>query len=77
VSVRLIIEGTAIIIVPFIVSLSFDAASLLALVFNQVTCVFVTDDIAQVPVVPISLLGMLLQGFSDSRMSPDLPRGMG
>jgi hypothetical protein len=53
VPVRLIVEGTIIIIVPFIASLSFNATSFLAPVFNQVGCISIVDDIAQVLVVPI------------------------
>jgi hypothetical protein len=60
VSVRLIIEETIIVIVPFTVSFALDAVSLLAPVFNLVVCIFVTNNVAQVPVVPILFFVMLL-----------------
>jgi hypothetical protein len=53
-SLRLIVEGTIIIIVPLIASFLFHAVSLLALVFYLAACISITDDITQVLVIPVS-----------------------
>jgi hypothetical protein len=60
-SVRLVIEGTIIIIVPLITSFLLDALKLLVLVVNPVVCIYVTDDIAHVSVIPITPSVTLLQ----------------
>jgi hypothetical protein len=43
--VRLVIEGTIVIIVPFIALFPLDAISFLAPVFNSVACVFAVNDV--------------------------------
>jgi hypothetical protein len=45
-SVRLVVIGTIVIIVPFFMLLLVNALKLLMLVFNPVTCISTTDDIA-------------------------------
>jgi hypothetical protein len=59
--VRLVIEGTIIVIVPIIMSLLLDALKLLALVVNPATCISTVDDVAQVSVIPIMPSVMLLR----------------
>jgi hypothetical protein len=51
-SVRLVVVGTIIIIVPLITLLLFHALLLSAQVFDPVACISTTDDVAQVTVVP-------------------------
>jgi hypothetical protein len=60
VTVGLVVVGSIVVIVPLLASLAFDAVSLLALVFDPATCISVADNIAQVFVVPISVV--LLSG---------------
>jgi hypothetical protein len=60
-SMRLVIEGTIIIIVPLVTSFLLDALTLLVLVVNPVVCIYVTDDIAHVSVIPITPSVTLLQ----------------
>jgi hypothetical protein len=52
-SVRLVVEGTIIVIVPLITSFMLNALTLLALVVNLVTCISATDDIVQVTIILI------------------------
>jgi hypothetical protein len=59
-SVRLVIEGTIIIIVPFVASFLFDVTSLLAPFFNSDVCISAVNNVTQVPIVPISPLTALL-----------------
>jgi hypothetical protein len=61
--VRLVIEGTIVIIVPFILSfmLNMLSLSLLASVFYPAACISAADDIAQVAVVPIMPSAALLR----------------
>jgi hypothetical protein len=60
-SVRLVIEGTIIVIVPLITSLLLDALMLLAPVVNLVMWISLVDDVAQVSVIPIMPLAAILQ----------------
>jgi hypothetical protein len=53
-SVRLVIIGTIVAIVPLFTSLLFKALTLLTLVFYLTACIFTMDDIAQVSVIPVS-----------------------
>jgi hypothetical protein len=53
-SVRLIIIGTIVIIVPLIMSLLLKALTLLALVFDPTACISAADDVVQISVIPIS-----------------------
>jgi hypothetical protein len=53
-SVRLIIIGTIIVIVPFFTLLLFKALMLLAPVFNPVACISEANDFMQVSVIPVS-----------------------
>jgi hypothetical protein len=59
-SVRLVIEGTIVITVPFIASFLFDAFSLLAVVFNSAACISAVDHVTQVSVIPISFSAVFL-----------------
>jgi hypothetical protein len=59
-SVRLVVEGTIIIIVPLIVPFLLNALSLLALIFDPTVCICVIDDVAQVWVIPIMPSAALL-----------------
>jgi hypothetical protein len=52
-SVRLVIIGTVVVIVPFFMLLLFKALTLLTLDFNPAACISATDDIAQISVIPI------------------------
>jgi hypothetical protein len=52
-SVRLVIIGTVVVIVPFFMLLLFKALTLLTLDFNPAACITATDDIAQISVIPI------------------------
>jgi hypothetical protein len=60
-SVRLVIEGTIIVIVPLITSLLLDALMLLTPVVNLVMWISLVDDVAQVSVIPIMPLAAILQ----------------
>jgi hypothetical protein len=59
-SVRLVIEGTIIIIVPLITSLLLNALLLLAPVFDPSACISTADNVPQVLVIPIMPSTMLL-----------------
>jgi hypothetical protein len=54
VSVRLIVEGTIIVITHFIAAFMLNVVSLLASVFNPLMCIFVMDNVAQIHVVSLS-----------------------
>jgi hypothetical protein len=69
-SVRLVIEGTIVITVPFIVSFLFDAFSLLAVVFNSVVCISAVDHVTQVSVIPISLSAVFLRWSGTTSQVP-------
>jgi hypothetical protein len=59
--VRLVIEGTIIVIIPHIMPFLLSVLMLLALVVNPVACISVTDDIMQVLVILIPPSATLLQ----------------
>jgi hypothetical protein len=59
-SVRLIIIGTIVVIVPIFTLLLFKAFMLLAPVFNPVMCISAVDDITQISVIPVSSTIMFL-----------------
>jgi hypothetical protein len=52
-SVRLVIIGRIIVIVPLFTSLLFKALMLLTLVFYPATCIFAADDVTQVSVISV------------------------
>jgi hypothetical protein len=60
-SVRLVIEGTIIVIVPLITSFLLNALTLLAPVVNPIVCISTTDDVAQISVIPILPSAVFLQ----------------
>jgi hypothetical protein len=53
-SVRLVIIGTIVIIVPLFTPLMFKALTLLTPVFDLAACISAVDDIVQISVIPIS-----------------------
>jgi hypothetical protein len=59
-SVRLLIIGTRVLIVPFFMLLLFKALALLALVFNLAVCISVVDGIVQISVIPVSSSAVFL-----------------
>jgi hypothetical protein len=59
-SVRLVIEGTIIVIVPLISSFLLNALTLLVPVVNPVTCISTADDVTQILVILIPPLVMFL-----------------
>jgi hypothetical protein len=60
-SVRLVVEGTILVIVPLLTSFLLNALTLLASVVNPVVCISVMDDIAQVTVMSILPMAALLR----------------
>jgi hypothetical protein len=60
-SVRLVIEGAIIIIVPFIASFLLNTLSPLAPTFYPAACISAADDVAQISVVPITPSTALLR----------------
>jgi hypothetical protein len=60
-SVRLVIEGTIIIIVPLIASFLLDALSLLVPAFDLTVCISTVEDVAQITVIPTTPSAMLLR----------------
>jgi hypothetical protein len=60
-SVRLILEGTIIIVAPLVIPLLLDALWILALVFDLATCIFAADDIVQVSIIAIMSLVTLVR----------------
>jgi hypothetical protein len=60
-SVRLVIIGTIVVIVPFFMLLLFKALMLLTLIFDLAACIFVADDVAQLSIIPVSSSVAFLQ----------------
>jgi hypothetical protein len=60
-SLRLVIEGTIIIIVPLVTSFLFGAVSFLALIFDPARGISTADDVMQVTVIMVSPLAMFLR----------------
>jgi hypothetical protein len=60
-SMRLVIKGTVVIIVPFFTLVLFEALVLLTLVFNPIMCISVVDDVAQISVIPVSSSAVFLR----------------
>jgi hypothetical protein len=58
--VRLVIEGTIIVIVSLITSFLVNALMLLALVVNPIVCISAADDVAEISVIPIPPLAAFL-----------------
>jgi hypothetical protein len=52
--VRLVVIGTIIVIVSLFTSLLFKALTLPTLVFDPTACIFATNDVVQVSVIPVS-----------------------
>jgi hypothetical protein len=75
-SVRLVIEGTIVIIVPFIASFLLDAFSLLEAVFDSITCISVADNIMQVLVIPILPSAMFPQWSETAGRVPTWTRSV-
>jgi hypothetical protein len=59
--VRLVVEGTIVVIVPFIVLFLFGTFSLLAVVFYSAVCICIANDVVQVLIIPILPLAAFLQ----------------
>jgi hypothetical protein len=59
-SVRLVIIGTIVVIVPFFTLLLFKALAFLTPVFDPVTCITAADDVAQISVILVSSLAAFL-----------------
>jgi hypothetical protein len=59
--VRLVVEGTIIVIVPLITSFLLNTLMLLTPVVNPVVCISVVDDVAQISVIPILLSAVFLR----------------
>jgi hypothetical protein len=59
-SVRLVVIGTIIIIVPLFMLLLFKALTLLTPIFDPATCIFAMDNVMQVSVIPVSPSAMFL-----------------
>jgi hypothetical protein len=53
-SMRLVIIGITVVIVPPFTSLQFKSLALLTQVFDLVMCIFAADDVAQVLVIPVT-----------------------
>jgi hypothetical protein len=53
-SVRLVVIGTIVVIVTFFMLLLFETLVLLMPIFDPVTCISATDDVAQISVIPVS-----------------------
>jgi hypothetical protein len=60
-SVRLVVEGTIIIIVPLVVSFPFDAVSFLEPNFDLSACISIVDDVVQVSIIPVSSVTTFLR----------------
>jgi hypothetical protein len=69
-SVRLIIIGTIVVIVPFFMLLPFKALVLLAPVFNPTACIFATDDVTQISIIPVSSSAAFLQWSETASQAP-------
>jgi hypothetical protein len=72
-SVRLVIIGTIVVIVPFFTLLLFKALAFLTPVFDPVTCITAADDVAQISVIPVSSLAAFLQW---SKTASRIPCGL-
>jgi hypothetical protein len=59
--VRLVIEGTIIVIVPLITLFLLNMFMLLAPIVNPVVCIITMDDVTQISVIPILPSVMFLQ----------------
>jgi hypothetical protein len=53
-SVRLVIIGIVVVIVPFFTSLLFKVFALLTPIFDPVACIYATDDVAQIFIISVS-----------------------
>jgi hypothetical protein len=53
-SVRLVVIGTVVVIVPFFTMLLFNALVFLMPVFNLVACISIVNNVAQILVIPVS-----------------------
>jgi hypothetical protein len=60
-SVRLVVIGTIVVIVPFFTLLFFKKLTLLMLVFDLEACISAVDDISQISVIQASPLAAFLQ----------------
>jgi hypothetical protein len=60
-SVRLVIIGTVVVIVPFFTLLLFRALTLLTPIFNPATCISAVNDVTQISIILVSSLAVLLQ----------------
>jgi hypothetical protein len=60
-SVRLVVIGTIVVIVPLFTSLLFKALTLLTLVFDQTMCILAAYDVVQVSVIPVLPSAAFLQ----------------
>jgi hypothetical protein len=69
-SVRMVIRGTIVVIVPLFTSLLFKALMLLMSVFNPVTCIFAADNVTQVSVIPILPSATFLRWSKTSSQVP-------
>jgi hypothetical protein len=68
--VRLVIEGTIIVIVPLIMSFLLNALMLLAPFVNPVTCISTSDDFTQILVIPIPPSAAFLQWSETASLVP-------
>jgi hypothetical protein len=60
-SVRLVIIGTIVVIVPFFMLLLFKALALLTSVFNSASCTSDADDVVQISIILVSSSVMFLR----------------
>jgi hypothetical protein len=60
-SVRLVIIGTILVIVPFFALLLFKMLALLTPIFDPAACITFVDDVMQISVIPVSTLVALLR----------------
>jgi hypothetical protein len=60
-SVRLVIIGTIVVIVPFFMLLLFKALTLLMPIFNLVVHISTANDVMQISVLPVSSSAMFLR----------------
>jgi hypothetical protein len=67
---RLIVEGTVIVIVPLLVLFMLDVALHLAPVYNLVACISIVYNITQVLVILVSSSAMLLWGSETTGRAP-------
>jgi hypothetical protein len=69
-SVRLVLIGTIVVIVPFFTLLLFKALVLLTSIFNPAACISAVDDIAQILAIPVSSLAAFLRWSETSCRVP-------